>query len=66
MFVEEIVRKLSMQFAQEEFGLLVIVPPQSRYGEQQFRERLEKMAPPGRQFEFPHSFFPIRVGASGP
>src|SRR5258707_2854887 len=48
--VQEIVRKLPMQFAQDELRVLVIVPSQGRYGEQQFRERLEKMPSFGRQW----------------
>lgn len=63
--VEQIVRKLPVQFGQDELSLLVIVRSQSRHGEQQFREWLEKMPSLGRQFEFPQSFFAIRVGTSG-
>jgi hypothetical protein len=43
MFVEEIVRKLPMQFAQDELRISVVVPSQSCHGEQQFRERLEEV-----------------------
>ena len=64
--VQEIVRKLPMQFAQDELRVLVIVPSQGCYGKQQFRERLEKMPSFGRQLEFAQSFAPIRVGTSGP
>src|SRR6266481_4935255 len=63
--VQEIV-KLPMQFAQDELRVLVIVPSQGCYGEQQFRERLEKMPSFGRHLEFAQSFAAIRVGTSGP
>jgi hypothetical protein len=43
MLVEEIVRKLPIQFAQDELRVLFIVPSQGGHGEQQFGERLEKM-----------------------
>jgi hypothetical protein len=42
-----------MQFAQDELRVLAIVPSQGCYGEQQFRERLEKMTSFCRQFKFP-------------
>jgi len=45
-----------MQFAQDELRVLVIVPSQGCYGEQQFRERLEKMPSFSRQLEFAQSF----------
>jgi hypothetical protein len=51
--VEEIVRKLAVQVGQEELRVVVIVPPQGCHGEQQFRERLEKMTSVRRQFKFP-------------
>jgi hypothetical protein len=66
LVVGEVVRKLPMQFAQDEFRISVVVPSQSRHGEQQFRERLEKMASLGCQSELPQSFIPIRVGTSDP
>jgi hypothetical protein len=43
LLVEEIVRKLPMQFAQDELRISVVVPSQSCHGEQQFRERLEEV-----------------------
>jgi hypothetical protein len=53
MLVKDIVGKLPMEFAQDELRVLAIVPPQGCHGEQQFRERLEKMTTFRRQFEFP-------------
>jgi hypothetical protein len=49
----EFLRKLPLQVSQDELRVLVIVPPQGCYGEQQFRERLEKMTSFRRQFKFP-------------
>ncbi len=66
MLVEEIVRKLPIQFAQDELRVLFIVPSQGGHGEQQFGERLEKMPSFGGQFKFLQSFVPIRVSTSGP
>lgn len=66
VLVEEIVRKLAMQLAQDELDVLVVVPSQGCHGEQQFRERPEKMASLGSQFEFLQSFVPVGVGAAGP
>lgn len=53
MLVKEIVRKLPMQFAQDELRVLVVAPSQGCHGEQQFRERLEELTSFGCQFEFP-------------
>ncbi len=53
MLVKEIVRKLAVQVSQDELRVLAIVPPQGCHGEQQFRERLEKMTSFRRQFKFP-------------
>ncbi len=53
MLIKEIVRKLPMQFAQDELRVFVVVPSQGCHGEQQFRERLEKLTSFGCQFEFP-------------
>jgi hypothetical protein len=47
LLVEEIVRKLPMQLAQDEFRISVVVPSQSCHGEQQFRERLEEVTSVG-------------------
>ena len=66
MLIKEIVRKLPMQFAQDELRVFVVVPSQGGHGEQQFGERLEKMPSFGGQFKFLQSFVPIRVSTSGP